>query len=529
MKIDMLKSRNEKLTEEKITDGNEKRNPKIIIFNHILSIFCLIMLFFIVIITLHMKFNVSKQVYRNYNYDNAILNFKRGIEQQGNNQSGNSDCNKEKHTQLFFMKNADSSSKLVFSDNKNIIKTVSFSKEYAISKYGGDNTIGDDLYDLTILFDTSENIFELQLIKYLHNNNIYCPVYIDDYNTNAKSAIYYDSNLNKYHLSICENAENLIKQKNIYCNGNGSIDIMSETEILNGYTASYMYKDYETSFGVHIKSVGEKIYRDGQIEISLENKNSQHKYEASINDGEFWEKEFKNNISFIGLLSGEYEILIREENAENYICSETINVPPINSKKASYIPVPPLLQLPELPTGCEITSLTMLLNYLGFEADKEVLADKYLSKGKYRASDPTETFVGDPKSTFAYGCFSNVIVKTAEKYLEENDPSKELNVINLTGCSPESIYAALDNGCPVIVWITVDLQEPQKGAVWTAADSKKEIQWLKGEHCVLLTGYDLSKKIVYANDPLKGLAVYDMELFEKRFEQMNKNAVIIMT
>lgn len=38
-------------------------------------------------------------------------------------------------------------------------------------------------------------------------------------------------------------------------------------------------------------------------------------------------------------------------------------------------------QYPELPTGCEITSLTSVLNYYGYDVDKEVMADDYLEKG----------------------------------------------------------------------------------------------------------------------------------------------------
>ena len=53
------------------------------------------------------------------------------------------------------------------------------------------------------------------------------------------------------------------------------------------------------------------------------------------------------------------------------------------------LPVPRILQNPELPNGCEITSLCMLLRYLGFDADKCILADRYLPR--------TETWWGtDP-------------------------------------------------------------------------------------------------------------------------------------
>ena len=51
-----------------------------------------------------------------------------------------------------------------------------------------------------------------------------------------------------------------------------------------------------------------------------------------------------------------------------------------NSYPDSYeLSIPYVSQYPQLPTGCEITSLTEVLHYLGYYIDKEELARNYLA------------------------------------------------------------------------------------------------------------------------------------------------------
>lgn len=65
--------------------------------------------------------------------------------------------------------------------------------------------------------------------------------------------------------------------------------------------------------------------------------------------------------------------------------------------------------MPELPTGCEITALAMVLQYFGYEVDKTALAAEYLpvvaypdfyygGDGNLYGPDMRENFVGDPFS-----------------------------------------------------------------------------------------------------------------------------------
>lgn len=100
-------------------------------------------------------------------------------------------------------------------------------------------------------------------------------------------------------------------------------------------------------------------------------------------------------------IGGEYELNdFNKETTENG-CTVTLNFD-LKSKKKNKstseatkeendtvqksnsqfkLDVEPVLQLPELPTGCEITSLATILNYYGYDISKTQLADEYLECG----------------------------------------------------------------------------------------------------------------------------------------------------
>ena len=58
---------------------------------------------------------------------------------------------------------------------------------------------------------------------------------------------------------------------------------------------------------------------------------------------------------------------------------------------------PIIYQMPELPTGCEITALTMAVNYYGYPADKTVMASEYLPTAS------ANRYYGAGRQTVRYG------------------------------------------------------------------------------------------------------------------------------
>lgn len=299
------------------------------------------------------------------------------------------------------------------------------------------------------------------------------------------------------------------------------------TDIYTIYTDSLL-RPYPIT--VTAVSSAENLLSDGGITVRVENFTDGTKYEATV-DGWETSKEFSGNkVSFPALGEGIYSVTVREKNNPDSV-SPTLKVPVVHADVgvSAYIEVAAVMQTPELPTGCEVTSLTMLLNYIGFDVDKLTLADEYLPKGEYRKADFNKFFVGNPRNRQAYGCTANVIAETAENFLRDYDTDNKWQVVNITGRSPEMLYSAVKCGYPVVVWGSINMGEIIKDHVaWTDEETGNTVSWVGGEHCLLLTGYDMKENLVYVNDPLRGQVSYEMKTFEKRFEELDRNAVIIV-
>lgn len=180
-------------------------------------------------------------------------------------------------------------------------------------------------------------------------------------------------------------------------------------------------------------------------------------------------------------------------------------------------------QFPELPTGCEVTSLAMLLAYLGFDVDKLTLADNFLPKAAPGTASFYTAFAGNPRSSTSYGCFAPVIIQCAASYLRTQDTN--MKIYNYTGSDFSVLLEEVADGHPCIVWGTISLLEPYPAEQWIV--DGEICQWYSQEHCMVLIGYDFEKSTVTVADPLYGIKTYDLGLFETRYDQMFKQALCI--
>lgn len=193
---------------------------------------------------------------------------------------------------------------------------------------------------------------------------------------------------------------------------------------------------------------------------------------------------------------------------------------------------PIILQNPELPTGCEITALAMVMDYYGFEVDKITLAERYLPKaeaelsygedGRLYGPDLNQYFIGDP---FQHGlvCGTQAIVTAADTYLEETGSNYRAE--DLSGTSPEELYELVAQDIPVVVWVTIymeDREEPQQG--WYT-ENGTYVDWSHNDHGAVLIGY--TDKTVSIADPISGLMEYSKEQFELVYQSRESRSVIL--
>lgn len=214
------------------------------------------------------------------------------------------------------------------------------------------------------------------------------------------------------------------------------------------------------------------------------------------------------------------EVISSETTVENN--NQTKNESLLQDGKL--VAVPHIQQLPELPRGCEVTSLAMLLQYAGVSVDKMTLAGEIttipFSDSNGLHGNPNVGFVGDMYSFdhSGYGVYHAPITALAETYL----PGR---IIDLTGGNIEDVYHMINNGSPVWVITNSRFAALPESEFTTWNTSSGEIQITYREHSVLLVGYD--ENYVYVNDPLADQAykAVPRTSFEESWIQMGKQAV----
>lgn len=219
-------------------------------------------------------------------------------------------------------------------------------------------------------------------------------------------------------------------------------------------------------------------------------------------------------------------------HSQNQREEEVLNEFSIVKIKGSVIIDAPLIkQYPELPRGCEVTSLAMLLQFAGEDVDKMTLANEVkkdptpysVSGGKVYFGNPDDGFVGDMYNLQnpGLGVFHEPIRELAEQYL----PGR---IIDMTGSDFEKLKIPLSAEQPVWVIINTAYQKISEDLFQTWETPSGAVKVTSKEHSVLVTGYD--DQFIYFNDPLTGIKnkTAPIQDFKEAWVQMGSQAITIL-
>jgi len=187
-------------------------------------------------------------------------------------------------------------------------------------------------------------------------------------------------------------------------------------------------------------------------------------------------------------------------------------------------------QRPELPRGCEVTALAVLLDYYLDQApDKMELANKLrvseitpsIKNGFVSFANMNVEFAGSMSDTAqsGLGVYIPPIRDLASEYVHEK-------AIDVTGLSFEQMLTFVGNEQPVLIIIPNRYQDVADYGkeVWNTPDGYMEVTYQ--EHSVVIMGYD--DDYVYYSDPSKGkIDKKTKNSFKEAWESMGSQAMVI--
>lgn len=347
-----------------------------------------------------------------------------------------------------------------------------------------DDENGENPNDTNVSIDTDVPIEDLPKAT-IDSNGTILSEYMCDSNLRAEWVILKNEGSDMIYLSV-----------ELYFDGSKSIlDDCDGFLLVNGQKKDFLSSDIDEKN--LLCSITQKIQSTEDIEMSID---------ATLNIN--IEKENGVKLSQISL-SG------------TVVASEKYK----DMASAHSIPLKHISQFPDLPSGDEITSLSMVLSYLGYDIDKTELCDLYLEKGPVGFTDFNEANVGNPRNAYnSYGCLPPVIVKSATKFIGANGGN--FKAYNYTGVDASELYYEVSQNNPIIVWACEDFDiTPSISRIWIV--DGKTLYLKSNMACMVLIGYDYEKNTVTLANPAGTVFDIDMDLFELRHKQMGAHSVII--
>lgn len=196
----------------------------------------------------------------------------------------------------------------------------------------------------------------------------------------------------------------------------------------------------------------------------------------------------------------------------------------VTLKSAQKLDVPLENQYPDLPNGCEVTSLSMLLQYYGIKVNKLDLSQNikhvssYTDGGKYRGN-PHVGFVGYMSQANAGWCvYNEPLEQIARKYTNR--------IQNYSGHDFIQVIKLVSQGHPVVIITTIKFDHVNDMQTWQTAQG--EVNVTPSSHACVITGFDKQARTVLINDPFGYKnKVVSWKKLESSYNQQGKQALYL--
>ena len=244
-------------------------------------------------------------------------------------------------------------------------------------------------------------------------------------------------------------------------------------------------------------------------------------------------------VAALGLISCKQEIKPTDINTEQDPIIQNIDSSKRDtvSEPVEVIHMDPVYQNPDYPNGCEIASLSAVLNYYGIPASMDDLSDYLITEdifykdGKRYGPDPNEAYANTPDSQDGWYCYEGPLTLTAKNYLDDQeDPMCQQYIASASMLHTlDDLYQYyLAYGVPPVIWITTNYDRPVKSNQysWYLSDGTLFVPYIN-IHCVVLLGIDYEENIATIMDPLIGAIQMDLSTLTKVYEAVGSRSMII--
>ena len=186
-----------------------------------------------------------------------------------------------------------------------------------------------------------------------------------------------------------------------------------------------------------------------------------------------------------------------------------------------------IFQNPEFLNGCEITSLTMLLQMYGYTPSVALLYDQYLAKGEVTLQDgvlygpdPEVAYAGDARSEDrGWYCYEMPLAEAGNGYLVSLGEAQRLTGVQ--GITIQQLDEQLHNG-PVVCWVTIGYETPMYSTL-VYNTGMTTFQPFTNLHCIVVKEKTMQGYAVL--DPLRGSYSVEETIFQNSFVSVGSRVV----